>query len=161
MASRPMAESGRPVPVRGWLPKASNRLRAPMEEDCGEGYRWIRRLIASPEIASTRASAGARVSPPPSRFPLACSYRNDAPRTGARQGPAGKGRRSEQFPDDGAEDAEGALVFEAFGGLVELLQGDFGVAQKFVVVDESADASVALIHFFHDFFEVGGSVGQV
>src|SRR6266404_6932050 len=60
----------------------------------------------------------------------------------------------EETVDGDAEDAEGTLVFEAFGGFVEFLQAQFGVAIEFVVVEELADASFAAIDLSRDRIEI-------
>ena len=52
---------------------------------------------------------------------------------------------SEQAVHRDAQHAQGALVFEAFRGLVEFLEGHLGVLEEAVVVDQFADAALALV----------------
>jgi len=53
---------------------------------------------------------------------------------------------SEKAVHHDAEDAEGALVFEAFGGFFHFLEGELGVVNETFVVDELADGTLALIY---------------
>src|SRR5271157_3808482 len=62
---------------------------------------------------------------------------------------------SKEVAEEDAHDAERALVLEAFGGFVEFLHGELGVAVEFRVVDNLGDGALALVHFFEDFPEVG------
>jgi hypothetical protein len=49
-----------------------------------------------------------------------------------------------------AQDAEGALIFEAFGRFVEFLQAQFGIFIELVIVQKLANAALAPIDLLHD-----------
>src|SRR2546421_15075 len=66
-----------------------------------------------------------------------------------------------ELADDGAEDAQRPLVFEAFGGLIEFLQGHFGVSEQFVVIDELPNAAFALIYLLQDVLQAARGVSEI
>src|SRR5258706_12397268 len=61
---------------------------------------------------------------------------------------------SKQIVHHDAQHTEGSLVFQAFGGLVELLQTEFCVFVELVVVEKLAHGSFAAIHFLENFTQV-------
>src|SRR5277367_4112090 len=61
---------------------------------------------------------------------------------------------SEKSADNRAKKAQWSRVLEALGRLVELLQREFGVPVKFLVVDDLANGSLAAVDFGEDLIEV-------
>ena len=65
------------------------------------------------------------------------------------------GHYLEQVVYNQPEYAQGSLVFEAFGGLVEFLQSKFCVVVEFFVVNQCANRTLALVNLFQDLAEIG------
>ena len=67
----------------------------------------------------------------------------------------------EQASHDQAQDAERALVFQAVGGLVQFLQGQLGVLEHGIVVDQLAHRPLAAVHLLQDLAHVGHGLGRL
>jgi len=61
-----------------------------------------------------------------------------------------------------AKDTHWALIFEAFGGFIDFLKRGGGLLNQGWIVDDHAEASLALVEFFKDFPELGhGKLGLI
>ncbi len=58
--------------------------------------------------------------------------------------------RSEQAVDGDSEDAQRALIFQAFCCLVEFLQGHLGVLEQTFIIDELAYRPLAFVNLLQD-----------